>query len=80
MGIVIVVLLLVGVSYYLIHGIGRLSPPLGNFVFKYSKLLGPLLIALWFYYLLHKESVSSAIFLLALGIVLTLMPNKKRFS
>ncbi|MND76614.1 hypothetical protein D3C80_682630 [compost metagenome] len=80
MGILIVTLLMVGFSYFLIHWVGKICPPLGNFVFKYSKLLGPLLVAYWLYFVLHNDTKNPAMMMLAVGLVLTLMPNKKRFS
>lgn len=80
LGILLVTLVMVGVSYFFLHWIGKVCPPLGNFIFKYSKLIGPLLVACWLYYMLHKDTNGSAMLMLAVGIVLTLMPNKKRFA
>jgi hypothetical protein len=79
MGILIYALLMVGGAYFLINGIGRTCPPLGNFLFRFSKVLGPALVAFWLWYMLEKDTNGSALFMAALGLVLTLMPTKKRF-
>lgn len=78
MGILIFALLMVGGAYFLINWVARAFPPLGNVLFRFSKVLGPALVAFWLWYMLEKDTNGSAMFMAAVGVVLTLMPTKKR--
>lgn len=80
MGILIAAVAVIFLFNVVARKIGNGCPPLGNFIFKFGKLIGLLLLAGWLYFMIHNDTKNTGTAMFALGLGFLSLPMRKRFG